>query len=196
MISPAEASAKVGDTIEWINKDIFAHTATARNGDWDVTLPPKKTGTLGFEEGRHGRLLLPLPSQHEGDAHGHALARHDNMTGISPVASSRLERTKKGFGSSASWRPVLATSRSHCHSLCSFRNAGTRHRVRCAEAVATPFSSHHTLFPSHPAQAGCPVRRGFGDRIEMPRLTGSSAFADDDRRITDRRQCESGIMPM
>ena len=30
VISPADASAKVGDTIEWINKDIFAHTATAR----------------------------------------------------------------------------------------------------------------------------------------------------------------------
>ena len=46
MISPAEASAKVGDTIEWINKDIFVHTATARNGDWDVTMPPKKIVTL------------------------------------------------------------------------------------------------------------------------------------------------------
>jgi plastocyanin len=45
VISPAEASAKVGDIIEWINKDIFAHTATARNGDWDVTIPPKKTVT-------------------------------------------------------------------------------------------------------------------------------------------------------
>jgi plastocyanin len=45
VISPAEASAKVGDTIEWINKDIFAHTATARNGDFDVTLAPKKTVT-------------------------------------------------------------------------------------------------------------------------------------------------------
>jgi len=45
VISPAEASAKVGDTIEWINKDIFVHTATARNGDWDVTMPPKKTVT-------------------------------------------------------------------------------------------------------------------------------------------------------
>ena len=45
VIAPAEASAKVGDTIEWINKDIFAHTATARNGDWDVTMPPKKTVT-------------------------------------------------------------------------------------------------------------------------------------------------------
>jgi len=46
VISPAEASAKVGDTIEWGNKDILAHTATARNGDWDVTMPPKKTVTL------------------------------------------------------------------------------------------------------------------------------------------------------
>src|SRR6516162_368660 len=45
-IAPAEASAKVGDTIEWINKDVLAHTATARNGDFDVMLPPKKTGTL------------------------------------------------------------------------------------------------------------------------------------------------------
>ena len=45
-ISPAEASAKVGDTIEWINKDVFAHTATAKNGDFDVNLPAKKSGTL------------------------------------------------------------------------------------------------------------------------------------------------------
>ena len=45
VISPAEASAKVGDTIEWINKDIFAHTATARNGDFDVNIAPKKTAT-------------------------------------------------------------------------------------------------------------------------------------------------------
>jgi plastocyanin len=46
VFSPAEASVKAGDTIEWINKDILAHTATARNGDWDVTIPPKKTVTL------------------------------------------------------------------------------------------------------------------------------------------------------
>ena len=45
VVSPAEATAKVGDTIEWINKDVFAHTATARNGDFDVTMPPKKTVT-------------------------------------------------------------------------------------------------------------------------------------------------------
>src|SRR3954463_7439798 len=46
VIAPAEASAKVGDTIELINKDIFAHTATARNGDFDVNMPPKKTVTF------------------------------------------------------------------------------------------------------------------------------------------------------
>jgi plastocyanin len=46
VISPAQTTAKVGDTIEWINKDIFAHTATARNGDFDVAMPPKKTVTL------------------------------------------------------------------------------------------------------------------------------------------------------
>jgi plastocyanin len=46
VISPAEAAAKVGDTIEWVNRDLLVHTATARNGDWDVTIPPKKTVTL------------------------------------------------------------------------------------------------------------------------------------------------------
>ena len=46
VIAPAELSAEVGDTVEFINKDIFAHTATARNGDFDVTMPPKKTVTM------------------------------------------------------------------------------------------------------------------------------------------------------
>ncbi len=45
-IKPAEATARVGDTIEWSNKDVLAHTATARNGDFDVMLPPKKSATL------------------------------------------------------------------------------------------------------------------------------------------------------
>ena len=45
VISPADAPAKVGDTIEFANKDVLAHTATARNGDFDVMMPPKKTVT-------------------------------------------------------------------------------------------------------------------------------------------------------
>lgn len=44
--APAEATAKVGDTVEWINKDEFAHTATATSGDFDVNLPPKATGRI------------------------------------------------------------------------------------------------------------------------------------------------------
>jgi plastocyanin len=45
--SPAEVTAKVGDTIEWVNKDVLAHTATAKTGDnWNVVIAPKKTGTL------------------------------------------------------------------------------------------------------------------------------------------------------
>jgi plastocyanin len=42
---PARISARVGDTVEWVNEDILAHTATVR-GDWDVLIPPKKT--VGF----------------------------------------------------------------------------------------------------------------------------------------------------
>jgi plastocyanin len=45
VVSPVEAIAKVGDTLELINKDVLAHTATARNGDFDVAMPPKKTVT-------------------------------------------------------------------------------------------------------------------------------------------------------
>ena len=44
--SPATAQAKVGDTVEWINHDVVAHTATARNGDWDVMIPANKTARL------------------------------------------------------------------------------------------------------------------------------------------------------
>ena len=46
VISPAETSAKVGDTTEWTNKDVVAHTATADNGDFDVMLQPHKTGSF------------------------------------------------------------------------------------------------------------------------------------------------------
>lgn len=43
--SPADIDAKVGDTIEWINKDILVHTATVKGG-WDLTIPPKKSASL------------------------------------------------------------------------------------------------------------------------------------------------------
>ena len=43
VFAPAELNANVGDTIAWVNNDILIHTATARNGDWDVIIPVKKT---------------------------------------------------------------------------------------------------------------------------------------------------------
>jgi plastocyanin len=47
VITPAEVSAKVGDTIAWINKDVVAHTATAQQGGaFDVMLPAGKSGSL------------------------------------------------------------------------------------------------------------------------------------------------------
>ena len=45
VFSPADVSAKVGDTIEWVNKDAFAHTATVK-GVWEVMLPVKKSGSI------------------------------------------------------------------------------------------------------------------------------------------------------
>jgi plastocyanin len=47
--SPAEVSAKVGDTIQWVNKDKFAHTATVTNG-WEVMLPVGKSGSHTLEK--------------------------------------------------------------------------------------------------------------------------------------------------
>ncbi|OWW04873.1 amicyanin [Rhizobium sp. R72] len=45
MFSPARISARPGDTIEWINKDVLAHTATAM-GDWEVIIPAGKSGSV------------------------------------------------------------------------------------------------------------------------------------------------------
>ena len=65
-----EVKARVGDTVEWINKDLFDHTATAKNGDWSVTMEPgkrgrvvlKKAGTLDYFCKLHpnmtGRLIV------------------------------------------------------------------------------------------------------------------------------------------
>ncbi len=51
--APAAITAHVGDTIAWVNDDFVAHTATARNGDWDVMLPPHQTGrTLVKKSGK------------------------------------------------------------------------------------------------------------------------------------------------
>lgn len=51
---PAPADLRVGDTIIWRNRDMFRHTATARNGSFDIDLPPGKTGSTTLT--RRGRI--------------------------------------------------------------------------------------------------------------------------------------------
>jgi plastocyanin len=48
---PSEVTAHVGVRIEWVNSDFVAHTATARDGSWDVLIPvnAKKTVVLKTE---------------------------------------------------------------------------------------------------------------------------------------------------
>ena len=43
---PPNVSAHVGDTIEWASSDFVAHTATAKNKDWDVAIPAKGAGSV------------------------------------------------------------------------------------------------------------------------------------------------------
>jgi plastocyanin len=42
--SPQAATAHVGDTVEWVSSDFVAHTATARDKQWDVLIPAKGVG--------------------------------------------------------------------------------------------------------------------------------------------------------
>jgi plastocyanin len=44
--APLEMAAHVGDTIQWTNADFIAHTATARNGAFDVTIAPNSTKSV------------------------------------------------------------------------------------------------------------------------------------------------------
>jgi plastocyanin len=50
-----DVSAVVGDTIEWMNKDIVDHTATARNGAFNVVIPA----------GKKTRLVVTQPGMFE-----------------------------------------------------------------------------------------------------------------------------------
>ena len=53
---PVPRGLRLGDTIEWVNADMFRHNATARDGSFAVDLPPRskrrmvvrKAGTVRF----------------------------------------------------------------------------------------------------------------------------------------------------
>lgn len=44
--APPNVTVHVGDTVEWINKDIVEHTASARNGAFDVATPKGKPASV------------------------------------------------------------------------------------------------------------------------------------------------------
>ena len=67
---PPPASARAGDVIVWVNRDMFRHTATASDKSFDVDLPPrkeartvlKKAGVLSyycrFHPGMTGKIVV------------------------------------------------------------------------------------------------------------------------------------------
>lgn len=38
--APTTLTARVGDTVQWANKDLFLHSATASDASFDLNLPP------------------------------------------------------------------------------------------------------------------------------------------------------------
>src|ERR1700679_2314419 len=41
--SPTNLTVRIGDTVQWINKDLFLHSATAPNNSFDLALKPHAT---------------------------------------------------------------------------------------------------------------------------------------------------------
>ena len=66
----APAGLRVGDVLEWVNNDIFVHSATARDKSFDLELKPKarvqitlkQAGTVAFycryHPGMTGKLAV------------------------------------------------------------------------------------------------------------------------------------------
>jgi plastocyanin len=42
----APTDLRVGDTVKWVNHAMFEHSATARDGQFDIDLPPGATGQV------------------------------------------------------------------------------------------------------------------------------------------------------
>ena len=44
--TPGDVTVHVGDTVEWVNKDIFYYTSTGKHDEWRVELPSGKRGKV------------------------------------------------------------------------------------------------------------------------------------------------------
>ncbi len=60
---PAPAGIRTGDTIIWVNRDMFKHSATARDKSFNVELPP---GTSGKTVIRHSGTIAFYCIYHPG----------------------------------------------------------------------------------------------------------------------------------
>ena len=70
VFGPAPTGVRAGDVIVWVNKDMFRHTATARDRSFDVDLAPgksartvvKKTGAVSYycryHPGMTGKIIV------------------------------------------------------------------------------------------------------------------------------------------
>jgi plastocyanin len=67
---PAPRGLKVGDVVQWVNRDIFQHSATARDKSFDVELPP----------GGQGRTVLRRAGKI-----AYVCRYHPGMTGVLEV---------------------------------------------------------------------------------------------------------------
>jgi plastocyanin len=55
VFGPMPANVRAGDIIEWVNHDIFEHSATARDGSFDVDL---KTGATARTTAKAGSFAF------------------------------------------------------------------------------------------------------------------------------------------
>jgi putative membrane protein len=51
--TPAAVDLRAGDTIEWSNRDVVDHTATAANKAWDLSIAPGKTARTVVKHAGH-----------------------------------------------------------------------------------------------------------------------------------------------
>ncbi|MCB8822912.1 cupredoxin domain-containing protein [Microvirga rosea] len=64
--APKQVTVHVGDTLEWANQDIVAHTATAKDKSWEVNVLP----------GKNGRVVMKAAGTFD-----YICRYHPNMTG-------------------------------------------------------------------------------------------------------------------
>jgi plastocyanin len=69
---PVPAGIRSGDTIIWVNRDMFKHSATARDKSFNVDLPPKSSGKT---EIRHAGTIAFYCIYHPGMTGSLSVAR-------------------------------------------------------------------------------------------------------------------------